>query len=104
MQILLNKNILTQLIQALRLDAKRSYAKEFTLMSSCVHNHGMTKLRNPPTPSKGKPTPTAWLPRQRKAVSLYFRVLLLGSSCQFSSLDLDSNGSLNFFILMAHYV
>ncbi|OAX41580.1 HOOK-domain-containing protein [Rhizopogon vinicolor AM-OR11-026] len=54
--------------KALRLDAKRIYAKEFALMSSCVFNDGMAKLRNPPNPSKGKSTPTAWLPRQRNAL------------------------------------
>ncbi|KAJ8584459.1 HOOK-domain-containing protein [Rhizopogon salebrosus TDB-379] len=51
--------------RALRLDAKRSHDKEFALMSSCVYNNGMTILRNTPTSSKGKPTSTAWLPRQR---------------------------------------
>ncbi|KAG0705331.1 HOOK-domain-containing protein [Suillus ampliporus] len=55
--------------RALRLDVEKQRRKEFALMSSCVHNHGMAKLRNSSDPSKGKPAPTAWLPRQRNAVS-----------------------------------
>jgi protein HOOK3 len=54
--------------KAMRLDLEKQYRKEQALMSSCVFNHGMAKLRNASNPSKGKPAPTAWLPRQRNAL------------------------------------
>jgi protein HOOK3 len=68
---------MNQPIQAMRLDLEKQYRKEQALMSSCVFNHGMAKLRNASNSSKGKPAPTAWLPRQRNAVSCSWCILTL---------------------------
>lgn len=54
--------------RAMRLDLEKQHRKEQALMSSCVFNHGMVKLRNASNTSKGKAAPTAWLPRQRTAL------------------------------------
>ncbi|KAG2157579.1 HOOK-domain-containing protein [Suillus bovinus] len=60
--------------KTMRLNLEKRHRKEQALMSSCVFNHGMVKLRNASNPSsKGKPAPTAWLSRQRN---------LLGSGLQ----------------------
>ncbi|KAG1790935.1 HOOK-domain-containing protein [Suillus plorans] len=55
--------------RAMRVDLEKQRRKEQALMSSCIFNQGMVKLRNASNPSsKGKPAPTAWLPRQRNAL------------------------------------
>ncbi|KAG1835630.1 HOOK-domain-containing protein [Suillus variegatus] len=55
--------------RAMRVDLEKQRRKEQMLMSSCIFNQGMVKLRNASNPSsKGKPAPTAWLPRQRNAL------------------------------------
>ncbi|KAG2048744.1 HOOK-domain-containing protein [Suillus hirtellus] len=62
--------------RAMRVDLEKQRRKEQALMSSCIFNQGMVKLRNASNPSsKGKPAPTAWLPRQRNAVGVCFYVL-----------------------------
>ncbi|KAG1868746.1 HOOK-domain-containing protein [Suillus tomentosus] len=55
--------------RAMRVDLEKQRRKEQALMSSYIFNQGMVKLRNASNPSsKGKPAPTAWLPRQRNAL------------------------------------
>ncbi|KAG2115082.1 HOOK-domain-containing protein [Suillus discolor] len=55
--------------RAMRVDLEKQRRKEQVLMSSYIFNQGMAKFRNASNPSsKGKPAPTAWLPRQRNAL------------------------------------
>jgi len=57
MLFILNKNFMTHSSRRCVSMPRGFMPKSFALMSSCVFNDGMAKLRNPPNPSKASPLP-----------------------------------------------